>query len=167
MQLHLGLAVGRSLEPFLPNLFLQASYEYSLVEKVDIDADTEDISQDKSRFGAQIAYVIIPALIVNASFDGLIHHDGVTFEDFSRAPGSVQNYHDTLLKEKAMLLGGGITYQLTDTFGVGVAYRHFISGDNTRKPRIIGATLTWEFPIGPQPAASADDDGGAEIARAR
>lgn len=165
-QLHLGLAVGRTLEPFLPNLYLHGFYEYSLVEKVDIDADTEGISQNKSRFSAQIGYFIIPDLQVNVSFDGLIHHDGVTFVDFGDFSASEQNYHDVLLKEKSMLLGGGVAYQLTDMFGLGVAYRQFISGDNTRNPRIIAATLTWEFPVGPEAPADPDDDDDAEVARA-
>jgi hypothetical protein len=166
-QLHLGLALGRTLEPFLPNLFLHGVYEYSLVEKVDIDADTEEISQNKSRFGAQIGYFIIPDLQINASFDGLIYHDGVNFIDFGQYSPSVRNYHDILLKEKAMLLGGGIAYQVTDTFGLGVAYRQFLSGDNTRTPRIIAATLTWELEVGPTPSDDIEDEGAAEMARAR
>jgi hypothetical protein len=167
-QLHLGLAVGRTLEPFLPNLYLHAAYEYSLVEKVDIDADTKAYSQNTSRFATQIGYFIIPDLQINVSFDGLIHHDGMTFVDFGTYPAQVQNYHDVLLKERALLLGGGVAYQLTDTFGLGLAYKQFISGDNTRTPHIIAANLTWEFPVGPTPRASSDDDDdGAQVARAR
>lgn len=163
-QVHLGLALGRTAEPFLPNLFAHVMYEYSLVEKVDIDSDTEEYSQNKSRFGAQLGYFIIPDLQIHASFDGLMHHDGITFVDFADYSDTVRNYHDMLLKEEAMLVGGGLAYQVTDTFGLGVAYRQFIKGDNTRTPRIIAATLNWELEVGPSPPIVIEDD-EAEVAR--
>jgi hypothetical protein len=168
-QVHLGLNVGRTFRPFLPSLYVHGMYEFSLVEKADLDPDLEEFSQNKSRFGVQLGYFILPQLQANVSFDGALNHGGIAFVDFADYSAAVQNYHDVVLKEKAMLIGGGVSYQLTDMLGIGVAYRQFISGDNTRNPRIFGATLTWELPVGPTPSDNFgdDDEDEGEVAHAK
>lgn len=150
---HFGIAIGRTLDPILPNLVLQANYQFSLVQRYSIE-DSEgneifdtvsDIDQNFSEFGFNVGYFILPQLLVNLAFNGHLQHDGVNYvdivgEDALQIDG---NAHDMLVNEHLLFFGGDVVYNLTDRFGIGGSARVFVGGQNTRNGHLFGLNLNW------------------------
>lgn len=153
--LHLGASVGKLFDPFAPNLFIQATYEFTLSEKfdqtiTDSEADvTKEIGQNRSDVSAQLGYFFLDGdLRVNAGFNWRIYHDGIAYEDLGTdngIPGTDPRYiyHDVLLKEQFMLLGGDVGYNITDRISVDATSRFFVAGSNTLNGMRLGLSLTF------------------------
>ncbi|HKE16550.1 MAG TPA: hypothetical protein VKB80_16875 [Kofleriaceae bacterium] len=149
-QLHLGASVGRTLDPVLPNLFAQATYEYSLVEHftdtmTEEEADvTKTVGQNRSDIAALIGYFFLDGdLRVDLGFNWRIQHGGVGFLTLGDPGQPMYDYHDPLLDEEFMLLGGDVGYDVTDRLSVQATTRFFLRGYNTRDANIFGLGLTF------------------------
>ena len=146
MQGHVGLSVQRTLDPILPNLFIEASYAYTISQKFDATPVTEKIGQNRHDIAAQIGYYFLDGkLIVDGAANYRAHTDGVEFLTFSQFPKDQQDYHDALLKESFLYLGGDITYAVTDDLYISVLARFFTSGSNTRDQNIYGFSLGYDL----------------------
>lgn len=141
--LYVGVGVGRTLDPVLPNLVVEADYQFVLREKVDVDEETEQFGRNYSAASLSIAY-LIGDFGVAASGDLRMAHGGVTFAELIDYGPSVQAAHDRLLKEDLGLVGGDISYAITDAFSVTAGARFFVWGNNTRNQNLfaIGGEYT-------------------------
>jgi hypothetical protein len=148
-QLHAGASLGRTLDPVLPNLFVHASYEFSLVESFD-DTMTEeeaevtkDVGQNRSDVAFLLGYFFLDGdLRINLGYNWRIHHGGINFTDYT-VGSTLDMYHDPLLNEEFMLLGGDIGYDLTDRLSINASTRFFLRGYNTRDANLFGLGLTF------------------------
>jgi hypothetical protein len=143
-QLHLGASVGRTLDPILPNLFVHATYEFSLVEKLDATPETEEVGQNRSDLAFLLGYFFLDGdLSLDVGANWRIAHGGIEFTEYGDYAQSVQDYHDALLREEFILVGGDVGYKITDRFSVDATARFFVRGYNTRDSNIFGLGLTF------------------------
>lgn len=138
---HLGLSVGKV---FLDAAYVHFMYEFTLAQKYDRTADTEQYSQNRSDFAATVGYQLLEGkLDLNLSGNVRLTHDGVTFNDFGMFTPDEMLYHDAILKEEIFLVGAGVGYRLTDVLTAGIAGRLFVSGNNTQNASVLGLSLSW------------------------
>jgi hypothetical protein len=143
-QLHLGASIGRTLDPWLPNLYLHVSYEFSIVEKYDATPETEEIDQNRQDLSFQLGYAFLDGkLELNVGLNYRVAQDGLNFTDFSMYSADLRMYHDPLMKEDFLSAGGGAGYEISETLRVNALIRFFIQGYNTRDNDIIALGLTW------------------------
>ena len=142
---HAGLSVGW-LPTFLRGAFLQASYEFSLVESLETEfEETAEYGQNRSQAGMQIGYFVMPELQFHAAVDYANTHGGVDFVDLTGPNDDpVILYHDSLLDEDLLLLGGGAGYQITPSLQANLYFRLFMDGQNTRDSNVFGLGLSWD-----------------------
>jgi hypothetical protein len=145
-QLHFGLAVGRTIEPVLPALYVHVSYFFNFVERFKTDfPETGDVSQLYSNIAAQIGYFILPELQVNIATDIRLAHGGVNFVDWLELTQAQRDFHDPLLRENAYLLGGGIAYDIIEGLNVALLGRAFLGGTNTRDAHLVGLNISYQI----------------------
>lgn len=142
--LHLGLGVGRV---FGAATYVHLLYEFSLVEKYDRTAITEQVGQNRSDLSFTVGHKLLDQkLDLHLAFNMRLTHGGVSFSelDFVNMPNDDRVlYHDALLKEDIFLLGGGVGYQLTDSLGVSFDARFFVAGQNTQNANVFALGLAW------------------------
>jgi hypothetical protein len=143
--LHAGVTLLRTVDPWLPRLYLSGGYEFSLVEKYDEAPGTDDFGQNYSEFNAQIGYLVLDGLDVHAAFQGHIHHGGLNFIDFNTYTPDEQEHHDAILREQSFFVGGGLGYQITDALTIGADVRFFIAGANTRNANLFGLAASYQI----------------------
>lgn len=143
--LYLGVAVARTLEPFLPSAFFQVDYEFTKREHLDIDADTEKFNRDFSKVEGSLGYFITEDLYAAASFFYRTGHGGTTFTSILLEPPVVLDHHDQLLDEDILLLGGDVGYNITDKISVGAGFRLFTWGKNTRNMNLFNANVSYQI----------------------
>ncbi|HWM86698.1 MAG TPA: hypothetical protein VNO33_12690 [Kofleriaceae bacterium] len=150
-QLHVGASIGRTLDPVLPNLFVHATYEFSLVERFDdTNGDeaaaemTKDIGQNRSDVSFLLGYFFLDGdLSLDVGLNWRIHHGGIDFSELGAPGGPMYVYHDPLLNEEFMLVGGDVTYNITDRISVNGTTRFFLRGYNTRDANLFGLGLSF------------------------
>ncbi len=142
-QAHLGLNLGRTLEPFLPKMYVHARYQFTLSESFDQTPETARFSQNRSSASMQLGYFFTYDWQFNLSASLNLQHDGVEVAKWDSYPQVVRDYHDPLLMEQALLVGPGTSYNLTDSLTLDALILVFIAGNNTRESRMAGVGLTW------------------------
>ena len=146
--LHLGLGIGRV---FGEATYVHLLYEFSLVEKYDRTTETKKIGQDRSDFAFTIGHKLLDQrLDLHVDVNGRVAHGGVNFSEVNfndinmPSPASdVPKYHDAILKENIVLVGGGLGYQLTDSLGASLSARLFVAGSNTQNASVLALGMTW------------------------
>jgi hypothetical protein len=139
--LHLGLSAGRV---FAESAYVHALYEFSLVEKYDRTMETAQFGQNRSDFTATVGYRLLDQrLDLHIDLNGRVTHGGMNFSEFSMLPLNDQLYHDPILAESILLVGGGVGYQLTSDLWIRVGARLFVSGANTQNANVYVAGVTW------------------------
>ncbi len=142
-QLHIGASVGRTLEPVLENLFIVARYEFTLSEKFDETPETEEVGQNRSDIDLMIGYAFLDGKLgVNVAGNWRIAHGGVGFDELTSPP--LNDFHDPLLDEEFIYLGGGADYTLSETLSVGAFTRFYVHGQNTRTQNLFGLNVSWQ-----------------------
>ncbi len=139
--LHLGLAVGKQ---FLDWAYVQVMYQYSIVQSFNRTADTAKLNQDTSDGAAVVGYKLLDGkldLNIDATFH--ITHGGVDFSSLGADPAMDQLYHDPILRENQLLVGGGLGYLLTNSLSIAAKYMFFVSGVNTQNASVLGIGLTY------------------------
>jgi hypothetical protein len=91
-----------------------------------------------------VGYFILDQLEVNLAGSLQIPHGGLDFVDFPMESEPAQRYHDSLLAEGFLHLGGGVSYQAMEKLRVSAFVRFFIQGENTRNSDIYGLGLSWD-----------------------
>ena len=143
--LHLGVAMARTFDPVLPNLYFDVGYEYSMRERVDISEETEEFNRDHSDVDFQLGYFLPANFSVAAAANLRLHHGGVDYADIIYYGVSVIENHDQLGNEDILLVGGDIGYDMSDDFAVALSARFFTWGKNTRNQNLFGLSAQYRF----------------------
>jgi hypothetical protein len=133
-----GVAVGRLLDPVLPNAYAQVRYMYGVPEKV------LGISHNRSQLNFETGYLLGPAFTVRFLGSWQRTHGGwrvpIDFPPFTSPEFQV---HDQLNRTDYLRLGGGVSYSLTGSVDVNVYGYGTVWGRNDVDMRGFGASLTW------------------------
>jgi hypothetical protein len=128
-ELYLGLASGRSLEPFLPRAYVQARYFFSFVEDV---VPSEDL--DRSNLDLELGYSLTSRLTVRSFGAWQVTHGGLDLEDMYSRPDLFRT-HDRATRTNYFNLGAGATLQAFPGVEVFAAFVKTISGENAHQAR--------------------------------
>lgn len=140
-QLHLGASVGKF---FGESSYANVTYEFSLVEKYDANADTKKYGQNHSDLAVTLGhFFLLQKLNVHVDFNGHWTHGGFEFSQFGTAPADVLAFHDPVLDEDQMLVGGGVGYQLSNKLAVNIGGRLFVSGRNTQNASVFALGFAY------------------------
>lgn len=124
-RLEAGIAVGKRFAPPRQNLYVQGSYGYAYMEKVDRRVNHSTLS-------LELGYFLTPQLTARVLVVGQKTHNGFDFpEDF---PGRTDDHffhHDQNLRNDFVNVGAGINYQLNDHYTLFADYGHTVWGENT------------------------------------
>ncbi len=136
-ELHLGASLGRRLDPFLPDAYVEASYHYAFVEKV------LGLKHDMSLIDAQIGYFVTPALSLRLLGAWQNTHSNYTDAQFYGGPPPAANSvvsgnrfilaflrHDQGEPVDSFNAGLGAGYTLTGNLDVFAAAYKTFSGRN-------------------------------------
>lgn len=140
-----GLALARTLDPLLPNLYFQTQYEFALRERVDTDEDTKEIGRNLSDVAFQIGYFLPWDLSIGAGANLRFSHGGIDLKNIIFEPEGVQNEHDRLLNEDFVLVGGNIGYSATESLELGFQARFFVTGTNTRNQNLYALYAAYRL----------------------
>lgn len=140
-----GLALGKYFTSGVPNLYLHGRYEFRWTERYEtLFPETAEYPQNKSFTEALIGYYILDKLEVNLAGSLQIPHGGLEFVNYGMEPVVAQRFHDSLLAEGFLHLGGGVSYQAMEKLRVSAFVRFFIQGQNTRNSDVYGLGLSWD-----------------------
>jgi hypothetical protein len=140
-----GLAMGKYFTSGVPNLYLHGRYEFRWTERYEtLYPETAEYPQNKSFAEALVGYFILDKLEVNLGASMQIAHGGLEFVNFGMEPEAGQLFHDSLLAEGFMHLGGGVSYQALDKLRVSAFVRFYVQGNNTRNSDIYGLGVSWD-----------------------
>lgn len=143
--LHLGVAMARTFDPVLPNLYFDLGYEYSMREKVDVSEETEQFGRDHSDVDFQLGYFLPANFSIAAAANLRLHHDGLEYADIIYYGPSVIEHHDELAAEDILLVGGDLGYDLNDDLSLALSARFFTWGKNTRNQNLFGFSAQYRF----------------------
>jgi hypothetical protein len=139
--LHLGLAAGRV---FGESTYVHALYEFSIVEKYDRTVETAQFGQNRSDFTFTVGHKLLDQrLDLHVDVNGRLTHGGMNFSEFNMLPMNDQLYHDPILAESIVLVGGGVGYQITNDLGINAGARLFVTGANTQNASVYVFGVTW------------------------
>ena len=135
---YLGVASGRSLDPFLPRMYVHGRYAYTFVEKV-----VPDVKKlDRSNFDAELGYSVLAPLTLRVFGAWQITHGGLNLEDMRTRPGFFRT-HDRAARTDYFNLGTGATFQVTHAVEMYAVFVKTISGENAHQARsfYLGASF--------------------------
>jgi hypothetical protein len=139
--LHLGLGIGRV---FGESTYVHLLYEFSLVESYDRNADTEKYGQNRSDASFTVGHKLLDQrLDLHLDANGRVTHDGMNFSEFDAVPVTVSMFHDGVLKEDILLVGGGVGYQLSDALALSLSAQLFVTGVNTQNASVVAFGVAW------------------------
>ena len=141
-ELQLGFSAGALLDRIVTGSYVQATYAYAFVERV----EAVDVSLNRSDFAVELGYYLTPSLAARALTDGYYTHGGLVFRTPANLPPELFRYHDQIGKVSAVHVGGGLSYALTGSTEVSATYRFSVYGRGGHKldhGLILGAT--WSF----------------------
>lgn len=143
---HAGVGIGYILGL---STYFHGIYEFTLAEKYDVTPDTKKYSQNRSDFGVTIGHVLNSiGLDMHVDANIRLSHDGVNIDNtyFMRLTPDEQMYHDAILEEAIVLVGGGLGYNITKSLSATLAARFFVRGNNTQNTTIVAAGVSWAYP---------------------
>jgi hypothetical protein len=143
---HFGLSAGRSLNPILPHLFITGTFEFTVSQSFDANAQTAAIGQDRYDIEAQIGYTFLDGdLVIDVAGNDRHQLDGIAFEDFGKLSAALTNFHDPILKEIYYFYGGDVSYALTRKLTLTASIREFLHGYNTRNQDLYGLNVAYRW----------------------
>lgn len=143
--LHMSVAVARTFDPIIPKMFFQAEYEFALVERVHRDESTEKLNRNYSEGQVMLGYFLPANFTVDVAAQGRFTHGGITFDGIIFQPYAVQYYHDQLLDEDFIHVGGDVSYEVNDSLSFGLSARFFVWGSTTRNQNLFGVNANYQF----------------------
>jgi hypothetical protein len=143
--------VGGFLDGILPGLYYQTRISYGIAQ------DALDIRTNRTGIDSAVGYFVNPRFAVQ--FVQTFHyvHNGIYFifePEFDAGvsgggpltPGQTYLYHDQLLRSRAVTLGGGVTYALTDSIGLFGTATTMAWGRSLQRPeRSLTVGMNWGF----------------------
>ena len=125
---HIGINLGRRLDPILPKAFIQAQYSYVFVQRI------LDVSPNRSNVIAQMGYFLTPRLSLLAlmqwshTYRGLdvdfgIPHGGLTDDEFL--------HHDQIGKIRLLDAGVGAFFAVNRKTDIFASWGRTVSGANS------------------------------------
>jgi hypothetical protein len=121
----LGFYAGKSLDEWIPRTYLQARYNYALVEKV------AGVSHDRSNAELEIGYFLNPRASVRAFAAWQETHGGIDVP--VPRDHHLFDHHDQLADDSFLNLGGGFSYSLSRRLSVYSVYLSGVRGRNGHK----------------------------------
>lgn len=120
----LGLAAGRTLEPLLPQVAVQASYGHDFV------AGLHGFDLDRNIYSADAAYFVTRSLTLSGGFS---YSEAVDGFDWYWMEATMEAFmdHDVASKALSRHADAGVNYRLGTLSSVGLDYSWTISGSNT------------------------------------
>jgi hypothetical protein len=137
-----GVAVARTLAPWVPGAWLQGGYTHEFVKNV------QQWGLDVNSYSGTLGFLVLPQLSASGYFTYSAAEDGIDWywDDFS-LPGVEQN-HDRAAKFLIRRAGGTLSYQLRASNGVFVDVGGMVSGANTHDGISYTVGTNWNF-VGP------------------
>ena len=157
-ELGLGLNAGRSLGPMRTNIYVHASYVYTIAQHL-VHHDL-DLHLNRSNADFEMGRALTPALTVRGFGSWQRTHGGLEWTDDLFASGSVhEEIHDRAARAGYWRLGAGAAFSVTESLDVNVSVLSTVSGRNTHKVGGFVFGTTWTFRrgggvIGKPPRAS-------------
>lgn len=147
-----GGAVGKFFTSGVPNLYLHGRYEFRWTERYETSFPvTATIPQNKSFMEALVGYYIRDDLEVNVAGSMQLAHGGFRFHDWKDITDPeysdqipLHYFHDALLAEQFLHVGGGVSYSPVERLRVSAFVRFWMWGENTRNLDLYGLGLSWE-----------------------
>ena len=127
-----GMAAGRSLDPFLPKGYAHVRYAYSFVEKVVPDVD----QLNRSNLDAELGYAVASRLSLRAFGAWQTTHGGLNLEDMYSFPEAFRD-HDRATRTDYFNLGCGATVQALPGIELYAAFVKTVSGENAHQARSL------------------------------
>jgi len=140
--LDVGLHVGRSLGPRLPNTYAHASYVFAVSQRV--KHHELDLSLNRSNAEVEVGHQLAPRLAVHGFLAWQHTHGGLEWVDELFAPGSIhEEIHDQAAKASHRRAGFGMSYAVNGTVTINFSLLHTLAGKNSHQ--LDGVTLgtTW------------------------
>lgn len=124
-RLEAGVAIGKRFSPPLQNLYVQGSYGYAWMEKVDRRVN-------HSTLNLELGYLLTPRLSARLFVTGQKTHNGFEFPgDFPNRTDDHFFHHDQNLRNDFVNVAAGMNYQLNDRYGLFGSYGRTVWGENT------------------------------------
>ena len=147
-ELQVGTYVGRTLDPMLPNAFVQMRVGYGFLEEV--------INTPRSRgyLDLEIGYFLTRRLRVFTAGNGMLTRGGIEMPvGFSRVvPPEVFAHHDQIGRENMLNVGGGATVSVNERIELFAAISTTKAARNTHAlNRGVTTGITWRFQRGSNP----------------
>lgn len=162
---HLGLNLGRRLNPFLPKAYIQARYSYAFVQPI------LGIAPNRSDSELQLGYFLTPRLSVMALSTVALAHSGISQVRVGwpfNLPPEQRLHHDQISRVGLFDVGGGAFYSLSRSVAIFGSLVTAVWGRNTHK-LASGVTVGISWSIHPRfgggnvATAALEDDSGRTV----
>jgi hypothetical protein len=121
----LGFYAGKSLDPWIPGVYVLGRYSYAFVEKV------AGIAHDRSNADLEIGWFMTPQWSVRALFSAVETHGGIPVPVPPTHP--LFEFHDQLAAERLRNVGGGVSWSMSDSADIYVLYVQSVRGESAHK----------------------------------
>jgi len=143
-EVQLGVAVGKRLDRWIPNTYLQGSYSYGIQEKV------LNIRPNRSRFFLELGHFVSKRFTLRGLLSAQVTHSGLDFpEDFKpplNATNPIWYRHDQLGRIDYLYAGGGFDYALTPSLAIFANALRTAWGENGHKLNLgLTTGISWHF----------------------
>lgn len=141
---HIGLNVGRSLEPFLPRAYVQAQYSYAFAERI------LGISPNRSNAEVQLGYRLTPRVGLFASTQWYHTYSSIQAHFEIPPPSGLTDeqwlHHDQIGKESLLDVGSGVYFPLNSRMSMFVSFGRSLTGMNGHLHAAVGTIgVAWTF----------------------
>ena len=140
----LGIELGRSLAPVLPDAYVRATGSYSLVSG-DADvfgvspAEIQRLDLDRRRVMVEGGYAVTPRLTALAFWDYLHTERGLDFLEVNNANFRM---HDAVLGARNHTVGGAVAFRVRGGTWVRAALSTVLAGQNTHDGSALAIGVT-------------------------
>jgi hypothetical protein len=137
-----GLALGRTLAPALPRIYLQAAYTYAIIENVD------EFNLDQNRLAGQVGYALTNFVTVGGAVSYSKSVDGVDWITDLSTPEDVNEHfghHDIAAKETVTHAGAFISWAIPGGGGLSFSYLGTPAGENSHAANSFTVGTSWNF----------------------
>lgn len=155
-RLHVGASIG-----YLIGLtgYTNLTYEFTVGTKYKPDAEgmtSTEAVEDHSQLFSDVSFAIGRKLLdyrfdIHAAVDVHRTHGGVDMSDAAipMLTSDEIEFHDAIMNEDMILVGGGVGYQLSDSLAATLSFRVFVNGVNTMNTHTLALGLAWS-PLQPE-----------------
>ena len=142
-ELVVGVNAGRSLDPLLKNVHVDARYSYTAQRRF------EGLNLNRSNFDWEAGWQARPALSLRFLGAVQVTHGGLTTPlDREHLDHHLIDFHDRATRAQYVRLGGAATYALSNAFSLHGAYATTVRGRNTHASGGFALGFSWRFSRG-------------------